>query len=140
VGTTLYPVGYAVPIRHWLVEGGDHYVDLYGGDQFWQRIHTTLKEFYREIRTLEKAAKNEERAAAAQLNEVKQLSCLSFGKYKLEDLKYCDLRNLMRTAPCDQFFGGIIKKYYFWGIFVLLGPTAGAALFCRHDEWKQVRI
>ena len=100
-----------MPIRHWLVERGEHYVDLCAGDEFWQRSHARLLEINHEIRTLEEVAKEGEFAAAAtRLNEECQLSEFSFGNCKLEDLKYCDLMNLVRIAPCHQFLLGIIKK------------------------------
>jgi hypothetical protein len=85
VGTTWYPAGYVVHGRHWLVEGGEHYVDLYAGDEFWQRSHARLSEIYREIRTLEEVAKEGEFAAAARLTEERQPSGFSFGNCKLED-------------------------------------------------------
>jgi hypothetical protein len=138
VGTTWNPAGFAVHIRHWLVEGGEHYADLYAGDDFWQRIHARLSEIYREIRTLEETAKEGEFAAAARLSEERQLSGFSFGNCKLEDLKYCDLRNLVRTAPCHQFLLGIIKTDFFGGILTMLGSLSGAAWFRRHDERQHV--
>ena len=138
VGTTWYPAGYAVPIRHWLVEGGEQYVDLFAGDAFWQRSHTRLAEIYRDIRMLEADVKEGVFGAATRLSEEKQLSGFSFGDCKFESLKYCDLRNLVRTAPCHQFLLGIIKKDYFGGLFTMFGPTAGAAWFRRHDERQQV--
>ena len=124
IGTTWYPAGYAVPVRHWLSEGGQQYVDLYAGDDFWQRSHTTIVECYREICTLEAAARDGLHGAVARLAEEKQLSGFSFGKCNLEALTYCDFRNLVRTAPCHQFLLGIIKKDFFGGIFTMLCPAA----------------
>ena len=91
-----------------------------------------------EIRTLEEAAKEGEFTVAARLNEERQLSGFSFGNCKPEDLKYCDLRNLVRTAPCHKFLLGIIKKDFFGGILTMLGSLAGAAWFRRHDERQHV--